>query len=368
MIKYQGKTIVGIAHERGANGHIKKKDTAWAYLLDNLKHMTGQNLRYRPHAWSDKQSYKKSTWESRLNSLSGKSRLSRADQLCHAHGYQLRTEVPGEVQDNHYRYQVSAAPILETINREMFTLRTLPRAPQDWSDPDYYFQVGGRVIVLRRTDSAEWVGKSHWPKTTTITRTAILLTPDWDDLSDEVVTSLTGYVDRGDSVERYIRGRTDRDIDYKARGNWLLKIIIELLGINPERVRGKAKIQLDPHFRIERVRSIHGVEIWMRTLAGDVYDYCAVRGKDTYHAESPIAAVQGLAAKLAAPDSRKARLDMDYALGLGFCRTGVEQFCEDYDLDAAGVYTRAELREIVNLGNGQAEKYLPEFRKAGILV
>jgi len=59
---------------------------------------------------------------------------------------------------------------------------------------------------------------------------------------------------------------------------------------------------------------------------------------------------------------------MDYALSLGYCRTGVDQFCEDYGLDAEATYTRAEIQALIVAGNGRAEKYQRELAKAGFTI
>lgn len=368
-MKYTGKTIVQIAHERGANGHIKKRESAWKYLLAHL---------LQPHPWpwgrkitnrtGSRESWKYNDYR---NDQSWLRRIERnGDALCHAHGYQLRTEVPGELLPNHIQYRTLAPIAIKYITERVYTLNTLPKMPQDWNDPNYFIFFAGRIIQLHRSDSASWDNpKSHWPSSSTITRTATLLRTGWTDLSDSTLLALTEqHMSYGYELSTHIRNYTERKINYEARGNWLLRIIVDLLGITPERQRGISHIQLDPHYRARRIRKIAGIEIWQRTLAGEIIDYCAIRDRDTYHAATPREAVRGLAAKLATPGSRREIIDMDYALSLGFCRTGVEQFCDDYDLDCSAKYQRAEIQSLIKAGNGRAEKYSRELIKAGFTI
>lgn len=379
MIKYQGKTIVGLAHERGANGHITKKATAWQYLINHhslkpKQHRGGCRATSYPDLevgywkYGDRRDavasahYSRLHWENRIN-LNG-------NALCHAHGYQLRTETPGELLPMHIIYRSLAPTAIEYIIEHGYTLDTLPRAPQDWNDPAYYLCIAGRIIKLHRNDNATWDNKkSHWPSSSTITRTATLLSTGWDDLSKTALLELGNpYMSYGYEISTFVQNNTERKINYEARGNWILKIITDLLGITPERQRGLSHIQIDPHYRVERIRKIAGVEIWRRTLAGETIDYCAVQGKDTYHTVTPREAVHGLSAKLATPGSRREIIDMDYALALGFCRTGVEQFCDDYNLDCAASYNRAEIQSLIKAGNGRAEKYSRDLIKAGFTI
>jgi len=356
-MKYANKTILGLAHERGANGNIKKRQTAWQYLLNTIRandiplhrHNNRIDLDYelqhpdcsrsyahtcRQHTAAAKAKYIREQWLERIERT--------GDALCHAHGYQLRTETPGELLPYHIKYR---AEMLERIDKSLkhtYSLSTLPRAPQDWDDPDYYLCVSGRTIVLHRS----------------VTRTAYIMREGWDDLSTAGLLRNTDF----DKV-------CERKINYKARGNWIQNIIIELLSIIPERQRGLSHIQLDPHYRVKRIRKITGIEIWSRALAGEVVDYCAVADKDTFHAATPRAAIHGLASKLATPGSRREILSMDYALSLGFCRSGVEQFCEDYELNPDSAYPRSEIQAIVSRGsNGKAKKYEKELTKAGITI
>lgn len=292
-----------------------------------------------------------------------------SDAICHAQGYPTRIEaaknliaagqyIEDALLPEHIQRRQYIAAELERLSCNIYSLQSFPGTPQSWDSPDYLLSIGGRIIRFHRSDSASWSGKykaGRWPDSKSITRYAYLLRADASHLTPHTLLTTDGRIE-------------EKQITYEARGNWLTKVVVELLGIPAEPHRGKMHIQLDPHYRIALSRKIANVEIWARTLTGDIYDYCAVRGKDTYHAASPIEAVRGLAAKIAQPGSRKESLDMQYALSLGFCRSGIEQFCDDYNLDPASSYTRLELQSIVARGNGLAEKYESELIKIGIKV
>ena len=379
MIKYQGKSIVGLAHERGANKHTAKKSTAWQYLVEHIRindthiHHRG-NRYYAGNGYGRRQAM--GGWASPIRSRADYVRdkwLAKIERtgaaLCHAHGYLLRTEIEGELLPHHIAYRDKMIELIAKSLKNTYSFSALPQSPQDWNDPDYYLCIAGRTIILRRTDSASWDNSgSRWPSSTSVTRAAYLMREGWDDLNKDGLLRNAKYIDNILCIWSNGEGLPERKINYEARGNWSLKIISELLGIAPKRQRGLAHVQLDPHYRVSRTRKIAGIAIYQRTLAGEIIDYCAVRGKDTYHAVSPREAVHGLAAKLATPGSRREILDMDYALSLGFCRTGVEQFCDDYKLDCSASYTRAEIQAVVDRGNGKAEKYERELAKAGIEI
>lgn len=380
MIKYQGKTIVGLAHERGANRHIKKQSTAWQYLLEESSLKAGKYLGFckgtTPYPDLGKIGYwrygaeRDAVAAAHYRKIQWESRIKRNDTaLCHAHGYLLRNESPGELMPGHIKYRDMMLEKIEQMLKHTYALATLPRNPQEWNDPDFTLCIAGRTIILHRSDSASWDNSSsHYPSSTSITRTAYLMREGWEDLSKDGLIRNARYADNILHTWSDGDGMVERTINYEARGHWQQKIIIELFGVTPERQRGLSHIQLDPHYRIKRIRKIAGIEIWQRTLAGEIIDYCAVRGKDTYHAATPREAVKGLAAKLATPGSRREILDMAYALSLGFCHTGVEQFCEDYGIDSAGAYPRAEIQAMVARGNGKADKYERELAKAGIEI
>jgi len=162
--------------------------------------------------------------------------------------------------------------------------------------------------------------------------------------------------------------KVSRSIPVDAfRGNYMYHAIAQDLDLAkikyPKHLR---RIQLNEYVMVEPVRTIAGVEIYRRTFALQLVDYCVVAGDDTYHAATITEAIAGLRAKREAQIAHdNEALDMQFALSLGFCRTGVESFCEDYNLDCSSTYTRAEIAARIAAGNGRREKYSAELKKAG---
>lgn len=360
-MEYQGKTIVGLAHERGASGNVKKRDTAWKYLIEHMqKPVQIENKGYRIVRTEGKDMYKKMEWVKRVR--------KNGDEICRIFGYLTRVEASAQaIADGKYteeallpehieKRKIEQEKIEYMKKRNYYSLKGFPREAQNWNDGDYLLKIAGRLIKFHRSDSASWSGKyraCRWPDSTSITRTASLMRLDCENLSAESLLKSLNIV--------------EKKINYEARGKWLINTVCELLEIKPVPVRGKSHIQLDNHFTINLSRKIGNVEIWERKLAGELYDYCAVRGKDTYHADTQLEAIQGLQRKLALPGMRHEKIDMNYAISLGFCRSGVVNFCEDYGLDEKKIYSRTEIQQKISEGNGLAEKYERELEKAGFV-
>lgn len=142
------------------------------------------------------------------------------------------------------------------------------------------------------------------------------------------------------------------------RGHWLIRAIAELYNLPKVRVpRALKPVQIGDYFALEQVRSVAGVQIYRRTLAGETVDYCAVAGATTYHAATPREAIAGLRHKLQQARAMEARrvardgevLTAQHGFRLGFCQAGIRAFCDANDLDFGSTYTRGELRERVAL-------------------
>lgn len=108
------------------------------------------------------------------------------------------------------------------------TLRSLPLTPQKWNDPDYFVEVGGRVIVLQRREIIKlWKRKHQYPSLKNIVRTAYLLREDWDRLDDE---TLSRNFKEDEPWHKYNIGKiAEKEYVYEARGNWIKRVVLELL-------------------------------------------------------------------------------------------------------------------------------------------
>jgi len=247
------------------------------------------------------------------------------------------------------RYQEQLADILSLSDGDL-----------SWSHTRIRWEFAGQSIVTVYHQNATWSNKRsyRYPTSTSSWCTSHLLK-----------TTTPGTVEMY-KLDTYniLSSITDKVITHDLRGNWRNRAIIDLFGVTPEKQKGLSHIQLDAYYRVAKLRTIAGVEIWRRTLAGETMDYCAVIKKDTYHAKTQREAVKGLAAKLAAPGSRRETIDYDYARSLGFCRAGIEQFCDDNNVDIDGKYSRSDIAKIVRERSDKNKQYENELRKVGITL
>jgi hypothetical protein len=157
----------------------------------------------------------------------------------------------------------------------------------------------------------------------------------------------------------------------KFIGPFIIDAIASFTGIKkimvPKHLR---PVQLNPYFEIELMRDIFGIQIYARSIAGEIIDYCAMRQKMTYHAETVLDAVAGLKVKLQAKADQETQiLDYKVARKMGFCDAGIRQFVSDNELDIDGQYTRAELRNIViKRRQLNVDKYKQELARMGIRI
>ncbi len=146
--------------------------------------------------------------------------------------------------------------------------------------------------------------------------------------------------------------KTEKIVNFDGwRGQWLLKAIEEAKIVKSRTYKNKPhrSIQLNKVFQITKIRDIAGVQIWTRTLDNEIYDYCAVKGENTFHAESKKAAVTGLRNKIEKAElkAKGSLINLKLANDLGFCNTGIQEFCEDFNLSIKSSYTPQELSEKV---------------------
>ena len=161
------------------------------------------------------------------------------------------------------------------------------------------------------------------------------------------------------------------------RGHWLVRSIVELLDLEKVSVPTPLKpVQMGDYYSIRQLRSIAGVDLYVRMLAGEIVDYAVAVGGETYHAESPREAIRGLRRKISererAEAARVARdremITAEYGSDLGFCAAGMEEFCDFNGLDIDGRYSRGELRRVVGARKAEnRDRWGTELLRAGLL-
>jgi len=177
---------------------------------------------------------------------------------------------------------------------------------------------------------------------------------------------LVKYERNGNHVIISLR-KTQQSVDRFA-GNWFLDAIGRNFGTTRIE-KSLRKAQLHECFSLRKKHDLAGVQIYARVVAGTVYDYCALVGKETYHAATAKSAIAGLRAKRESriASEREVLTLKNVMRDYNFCATGIRNFCGDNGLDPDSEITRAELRNIV-LKNRKlnCEKYSIDLRKVGI--
>ena len=84
------------------------------------------------------------------------------------------------------------------------------------------------------------------------------------------------------------------------RGDYILKAYIEAFKVRKIHYKDtkKKRIQLDPHFKIRKLKEVCGVELYVRLLNNLTYDYVAYCKKTTFHAFTKKEAIKGLKNKI----------------------------------------------------------------------
>jgi hypothetical protein len=182
------------------------------------------------------------------------------------------------------------------------------------------------------------------------------------------VFARTLEIRRFDPVSGVVQ-RRDVDLTDKGwRGQWWLDALIASGIVEAVKVPSRLRsVQLHRAYSVALVRTIGSVEVFERSIAGDVVDFCVLWHGITYHAASQRYALIGLRQKLVAALRVKHKGPIDLALCrvLGFCDAGVRQFCSDFGLDPALSYTADEVIAAVErlgcMGRSGAALYVQEL-------
>ncbi len=148
------------------------------------------------------------------------------------------------------------------------------------------------------------------------------------------------------------------------RGNWLLNALVDA-GIGGKST-APMNVRLHKAYDAELVKeyTLDGklAKVWKRSLAGADWDFCLVCAGMTYH---------GLLDELESgwrekQQERKNRagqpVTFEAARDLGFCETGIRQFCATVGIDPAGTYTASEIKELITGHRNQLDQFAREIR------
>jgi hypothetical protein len=170
-----------------------------------------------------------------------------------------------------------------------------------------------------------------------------------------------------------IKGKSGPDITWNLKayaGNFVLNAIEERFGrVKKVKVTKKLKpVQLNPKMEIIEIANNNGIKIFKRMFARVHYDYCAFSNKTTYHATSIQECVTGWEKKKTLSTPGVKIINMKFLRELGFCSTGIKQFCATNNIDSRDDYTVKELKTIVKKNLRYNKNYYGrELRQVGIL-
>jgi hypothetical protein len=158
-------------------------------------------------------------------------------------------------------------------------------------------------------------------------------------------------------------GKKSKTVELDSwRGNWQLKAIVAAGLIKPK--KGQMNIRLNEAFEIKKIGKKQDLTFYARTLKGELYDYCVVTPMGmTYHAETPINCIQGLKLKRAALKRKEvAIIDWKFLKNLGFCDTGIKEFCSVFEFSLKDSVTPDEVYDRVKTNPSAASPFLAELR------
>jgi hypothetical protein len=239
------------------------------------------------------------------------------------------------------RHQAQIERDLHGNTEQISLLKMLAFPTPAWNTTEqkYHAVVNGYCVRLSHREDCEWHPRKHYPINKTTTR--------------QILIRGLNQVGEVEIVDRYVDA---------WRGNYLLDTLIAagVIASNKSRM----DVRLHAAYDIREVRRGKHVTIFERTLAGEHIDFCAKRGSLTFHAASDRDAVKGLHAKAKAAALRACGRAIDWNLGrsLGFCETGMRQFCTVFGLDTKQVLRPAELAEIVKADLTAAAPFAAELK------
>jgi hypothetical protein len=148
------------------------------------------------------------------------------------------------------------------------------------------------------------------------------------------------------------------------RGNVLLQAIKNSGIFTAPASKAPLSVRLDKFYDATAIRQIGHVKIWRRTLLGETVDFCAVLNGVTFHAKNQREAVRGVHYKIkAVAQKRNEPISYKLCKDLGFCDTGIKQFCEVFNLDLHGTYSPVQIEELVANDTAKAAPFEQELRK-----
>lgn len=216
-------------------------------------------------------------------------------------------------------------------------------------DESYNVIIGGYLFSRSEVEKTDWHyyskawHRAHGPKKT---------------ISDRKVT-IYGYNGRCKNPLQVVT-----TIEFDGwRGNVLLQTIKQSGLFSAPESKAPLSVRLDKFYDAKLVRTIGHIKIYQRTLLCTHVDYCAVLNGVTFHAKSIRSAVRGVHVKIkAATKKRNSPINLKLCKDLGFCDTGIKEFCNVFSIDIHGDYSPDEIESMVRSAPDKAAPFESELR------
>ncbi len=146
-------------------------------------------------------------------------------------------------------------------------------------------------------------------------------------------------------------------------GNVLLSAIKQSRLFSVPTSKISLSVRLDKIYDAKLIRTVGHIQIFERTLLGNHVDYCAVLNGVTFHADTVRAAVHGVHTKIkSAAKKRNSPINLKLCKELGFCDSGIKQFCNVFHIDMHGSYSPTEIESLVTSRPVDAAPFESELR------
>lgn len=273
----------------------------------------------------------------------------------------------------HYRYNDRHVVSKDIQSERRRLVLDMEKAQADYNDLKKTSKLPPRY--LRNEVSLAQLQNSHENHTYARFRCLHITTETVLNYDDSKVSHGLGKLVRTDRkvVIRNKRGVMFSKVLKTYAGNFILNAIEECLNFKVEKIRVHEKlkpVQLNPNMRvIEKINTDNPhFRIFERTFASIHYDYCILRDGITYHGTTIEQCIAGWKKKKALSKVGVRIINMKSARALGFCRSGIIEFCAENNIDSHDDYTISELKIIVNKNLSHNKNYYgQELRQVGVL-
>ncbi|MGL5398138.1 MAG: hypothetical protein ACRDBQ_23170 [Shewanella sp.] len=145
-------------------------------------------------------------------------------------------------------------------------------------------------------------------------------------------------------------------------GNYIENAMVEL-GLTPK-TSVPLSVRLHKAYDAKLIKTLRGHRIYQRTLLGQAVDYVIVAPMGTtYHSDQYSNLVRGLYAKIRASKIKMSgdMVDWKACKALGFCDTGIKEFCLTFGLDHKKSYPVRQIEQLVRSNTRRASPFMSEL-------